>query len=208
MQTILKGFGFEKVINEKVDFYDQWPKSYFEPSEEEKEEEECKSDRVVEFDVLVTNPPFSGDHITKLIHFCFHSSPNNQEMGEGEKIFQFPFFLLLPHYVYTKPFFSPFSSFISFIRPSNPNNDNPSNSQSQSNSISNPYLNPILIPIPHSIDISLAQDFIERNCPRGGVVSSLLPPFQPFGTPTCQLSSQFHPNTPFHPLPILPTSHL
>lgn len=47
-----------------------------------------ENDRVPEHDVVVTNPPFSGDHITKILSFCARRSK--------------PWFLLLPNYVYLK----------------------------------------------------------------------------------------------------------
>ncbi len=43
------------------------------------------------FDVLVTNPPYSGAHVERLFRFC----------ASQDK----PCFLLLPHYFYTKPYF-------------------------------------------------------------------------------------------------------
>lgn len=48
-----------------------------------------KNGTVPEHDVLVTNPPFSGDHVPKILSFCAH---------QGAK----PWFLLLPNYVYLK----------------------------------------------------------------------------------------------------------
>ena len=41
-----------------------------------------------EFDVLVTNPPYSGDNVDKLMNFSLSSGK--------------PFFLLMPNYVYQK----------------------------------------------------------------------------------------------------------
>lgn len=43
--------------------------------------------------VLVTNPPYSGDNVEKLLTFC-------ASMGK-------PFFLLMPNWVYTKSYFYP-----------------------------------------------------------------------------------------------------
>lgn len=45
-----------------------------------------------EHDVIITNPPYSGDHLERLTRFCstHHTTP---------------FLLLLPHFVYTKPYF-------------------------------------------------------------------------------------------------------
>jgi hypothetical protein len=44
-----------------------------------------------DYDVLVTNPPYSGDHVERLLQFC----------AKQDK----PCFLLMPHYFYTKPYF-------------------------------------------------------------------------------------------------------
>jgi len=44
-----------------------------------------------DFDVIVTNPPYSGDHIEKVIEFCVSTSK--------------PWFLLLPNFVYTKDYY-------------------------------------------------------------------------------------------------------
>lgn len=44
------------------------------------------------YDVLITNPPYSGDHIEKLLSFCALSGK--------------PWFCLLPHWVYTKRYYN------------------------------------------------------------------------------------------------------
>lgn len=44
---------------------------------------------IPEHDVVVTNPPFSGEHVPKVLSFCAR---------QGAK----PWFLLLPNYVYLK----------------------------------------------------------------------------------------------------------
>jgi hypothetical protein len=64
--------GYLSVYNRREDFYkcienDAIPKDY---------------------DVLITNPPYSGDNIERLVTFCLASRK--------------PFFLLMPNYVYTK----------------------------------------------------------------------------------------------------------
>jgi hypothetical protein len=46
-----------------------------------------------EFDVLITNPPYSGDHVERILRFCVASGK--------------PWFLLVPNYVYRKPFYTP-----------------------------------------------------------------------------------------------------
>ncbi|CAM9825134.1 unnamed protein product [Chrysoparadoxa australica] len=67
----MESLGFSTVINSKQDFYADIDRG-------------C----VPEHDVLVTNPPFSGSHIERLMKFC---AEQNQSR---------PFFLLLPNYCY------------------------------------------------------------------------------------------------------------
>jgi len=44
---------------------------------------------IPEYDVLVTNPPYSGDHVERILRFCADSKK--------------PWFLLVPNYVYVRP---------------------------------------------------------------------------------------------------------
>ena len=66
----LGDLGFTTVINKKVDFY---------------------ANPLKDFDVIVTNPPYSGDHPDRLMQFCVSSGK--------------PWFLLVPNWVYTKPYY-------------------------------------------------------------------------------------------------------
>lgn len=70
----LTSLGFGNVRNENEDFY-----------------KAIQNRTVPEFDVLLTNPPYSGMHVEKLLSF----------VGKSNK----PFLLLLPHYVYTKDYY-------------------------------------------------------------------------------------------------------
>ncbi|CAM9448090.1 unnamed protein product, partial [Hapterophycus canaliculatus] len=76
----LASLGFPRVHNRKEDFYKArgW--------------EERRN--IPEHDVVVTNPPFSGDHVPKILNFCAR---------QGAK----PWFLLLPNYVYLKDYYEP-----------------------------------------------------------------------------------------------------
>lgn len=76
MKERLSSLGFKNVINEKRDFY-----------------ERIRNGTLPQFDVLVTNPPYSGDHMEKLLRFC-----------TGEQCRR-PWFLLMPNYVYTKDYY-------------------------------------------------------------------------------------------------------
>jgi len=75
MKSILAGFGFTHVYNECEDFY-----------------EKISSQTIPEFDLLVTNPPYSSTHMEKLLNFCV--------------TFKKPYALLLPNFVYTKPYYA------------------------------------------------------------------------------------------------------
>ena len=71
----LASLGFTNVINENRDFY-----------------QDIANNQIPEHDILVTNPPYSGEHMEKLLDFC--------------KTNRKPSFLLLPHFVYTKDYYS------------------------------------------------------------------------------------------------------
>ena len=70
----MQSLGFNRVYNRKEDFY-----------------ESIKQKRIPQHDVLVTNPPYSLDHIPKLLEYCSQSKK--------------PFFLLMPNFVYVKDFY-------------------------------------------------------------------------------------------------------
>tara|TARA_B110000208_G_scaffold8761_1_gene11279 strand:+ start:242 stop:1378 length:1137 start_codon:yes stop_codon:yes gene_type:complete len=67
--------GFESVHNENHDFYAMQTRSM-----------------IPEHDVVVTNPPFSGDHVERLLKWC---------RANGK-----PFLLLMPNYVVGKAFYA------------------------------------------------------------------------------------------------------
>jgi len=69
--------GFTNVTNRNRDFY-----------------KDIESGALPEYDVMVTNPPYSGRHMERLLEFC--ASPLGQQK---------PSFLLLPHFVYTKDYY-------------------------------------------------------------------------------------------------------
>jgi hypothetical protein len=71
----LEALGFDNVYNEREDFW-----------------RVAAENRMPEFDVLLTNPPFSGDNIEKLLAICLKQSK--------------PFLLLVPNWLYTKEWFS------------------------------------------------------------------------------------------------------
>jgi hypothetical protein len=67
--SYLESLGFPSVINNKVDFY-------------------SNPQPLDSFDVIVTNPPYSGDHPEKLLEFCITSKK--------------PFLLLIPNWFYMR----------------------------------------------------------------------------------------------------------
>jgi len=75
----LASIGFTNVINNNSDFY-----------------KDIKEKEIPEYDILLTNPPYSGAHMGKLLKYC-------KEIATEEK--KKPFLLLLPHYVYTKDYY-------------------------------------------------------------------------------------------------------
>mmetsp|Transcript_65585 Transcript_65585/g.128720 ORF Transcript_65585/g.128720 Transcript_65585/m.128720 type:complete len:431 (+) Transcript_65585:137-1429(+) len=76
MKRHLCALGFERVHNECVDFYDVLARGALPPH-----------------DVVVTNPPYSQDHVERLLSF----------VGKHDK----PYLLLMPNYVCAKPYFLP-----------------------------------------------------------------------------------------------------
>lgn len=77
-QKKLGSLGFHSVTNLNRDFYDDIDKG-----------------TVPDYDVLLTNPPYSGVHMEKLLQFV---------AGQGKARAK-PFLLLLPHFVYTKDYY-------------------------------------------------------------------------------------------------------
>ena len=70
----LRSLGFGAVYNKCEDFYDR-----------------IANETTPSFDVLVTNPPYSGEHVSRLFDFCRASGK--------------PWFVLVPNYCYTKPYY-------------------------------------------------------------------------------------------------------
>lgn len=75
----LQSLGFPNVYNKKEDCYQRWS---------------CHGDPLPPFDVLVTNPPYSENHIEKLLRFA-----TSRSFGDR------PWFLLMPHWVHKKDFY-------------------------------------------------------------------------------------------------------
>ena len=70
----LAALGFDTVYNANEDFY-----------------QVLESGQLPDFDVIVTNPPYSGDHPLHLLRFCISSGK--------------PWLALMPNWVYMKPYF-------------------------------------------------------------------------------------------------------
>jgi hypothetical protein len=94
MKEYLGELGFTQVINENRDFY-----------------EDVRRSKVPKYDVLVTNPPYSGEHKTKLLQFLQQSQTkkNSQEIQ--------PFALLLPLYTITKSYWRDYLQAVGSVSP-------------------------------------------------------------------------------------------
>ena len=77
----LQRLGFSRVINENVDFYRQ-----------------MNENKIPQHDMLVTNPPYSGDHKQQLLTYLLKRSDSSVR----------PFALLLPAYTATKSYWREF----------------------------------------------------------------------------------------------------
>lgn len=96
MIKILKSLGIKTIINKNEDFYQM-----------------ILDNKVPEYDIIITNPPYSGEHKQKLLNFLLSNIIK-------------PFALLLPCYIATKNYWSTFIN----------------NNQIQSNNISFLYVLP------------------------------------------------------------------
>ena len=82
----LASLGFPSVINEPVDCYI------------------CQREKKLPmFDAILTNPPFSADHISRAVHFAMKSSK--------------PFAMLLPNNVFLRDWFKPYLNSFIFLSP-------------------------------------------------------------------------------------------
>jgi hypothetical protein len=77
VKSNLATLGFPNVYNEKEDCYQAW-----------------ESSTVPDFDVLITNPPYSQNHISKLTDFLSSPAMTNK-----------PWFLLMPQWVSKKDYY-------------------------------------------------------------------------------------------------------
>ena len=79
--------GFSNVYNRKENCYEMWETASINSND---------NNIVNQFDVLVTNPPYSEDHIERLIQFV---------TSDVFMLSQKPWFLLLPQWVHKKEYF-------------------------------------------------------------------------------------------------------
>jgi hypothetical protein len=82
VQKKLASLGFTHVINRNRDFY-----------------EDISNDHIPDYDVLLTNPPYSGVHMEKLLTYVRQQSQHHKDNNNKA------FLLLLPHFVYTKDYY-------------------------------------------------------------------------------------------------------
>mmetsp|Transcript_25980 Transcript_25980/g.24836 ORF Transcript_25980/g.24836 Transcript_25980/m.24836 type:complete len:440 (-) Transcript_25980:26-1345(-) len=98
MVAMLKEMGFPKVINMNRDFYADVAMKSIPP-----------------YDILVTNPPYSGEHKPKLLKYLLNPtsnrSLNNKDKLSGSNTYMGkPFALLLPAYTATKSYWKEFAT--------------------------------------------------------------------------------------------------
>ncbi|CAJ1960376.1 unnamed protein product [Cylindrotheca closterium] len=86
----LGSLGFESVINRNRDFY-----------------QDIENHEIPAYDVLITNPPYSGVHMEKLLSFVNASNKNDRKKNAKGSVnpHNKPWLFLLPHFVYTKDYY-------------------------------------------------------------------------------------------------------
>ena len=103
VRTHLASLGFPNVHNASgEDFYALMASSgdgegHVEGGEEEEGDDEKIAKKIPPHDVLVTNPPFSGDHASRLVRYL-----SSSRRGANT-----PFFILAPEYVHRKAWYAP-----------------------------------------------------------------------------------------------------
>ena len=102
MKDNLKHIGIVKVINENRDFYKDILNSAI-PGKSIKRSPDMFDSVNLEYDILVTNPPYSGEHKQRLLTFLTRTGK--------------PFALLMPAYVATKSYWT---SFVTTFNASSP----------------------------------------------------------------------------------------
>ncbi len=98
MRSFLNNLGIRHVINDNRDFYADIEAAQ-KGSQTSVFSEPRSTPGLPAFDVLVTNPPYSGDHKTKLLNFLISPLASNK-----------PFALLLPAYTATKSYWRTYLS--------------------------------------------------------------------------------------------------
>jgi len=97
MPKLLRELGFPRVINRCRDFY-----------------RDAAEDALPRFDVLLTNPPYSGDHKERLFDFIVERQRRAGTLGYPE-----PFFVLLPSWTVGKVFYRKFINKLAKLNNSN-----------------------------------------------------------------------------------------
>merc|ERR1719162_319128 len=103
--TKLSSLGHTNVYNKKQDCYKVWSQQQQSRSFQENKQEEGSScatlardsSKLPPFDILITNPPYSGDHINRLMQYLV----TNTTLSNSST----PWFLLMPNWVHKKEFY-------------------------------------------------------------------------------------------------------
>jgi hypothetical protein len=77
--VLLKELGYERIVHEKRDFY-----------------QDIRNGQIPDYDVLITNPPYSENHKKRCLDFCLL----RQQQQKSK-----PFLLLMPDYTASKEYF-------------------------------------------------------------------------------------------------------
>lgn len=96
MKELLQGLGYQKVVHRRRDFY-----------------QDIADGTVPGFHLLLTNPPYSGDHKERLLKWLLERQRASLQAGDNS---QEPFLLLLPSWTVGKAFFRTFLAELGRLR--------------------------------------------------------------------------------------------
>ena len=131
--------GFMNVINNNRDFY-----------------HDIQHNNIPDYDILITNPPYSCDHKLKLLNFLKNNNNHHDDHHQHRQKKQQqqhhyhhhgnrPFALLLPAYIATKSYWKDFLSSFNNNNNNSNNNNNYNNSNNNNNDNNNININKVRI---------------------------------------------------------------
>ena len=88
-KSILHSLGFQRVVHEKRDFY-----------------KDIENKTVPNYDIFITNPPYSDTHKERCLEFCIEQlRPSSQQQEQQQQRKSRPFFVLMPNYVAARNYY-------------------------------------------------------------------------------------------------------